>query len=445
MADTLNKTQPVGSRSQPAPAVRRFRLTVLEGADTGTAWESSSERCAVGQERGNELVLTDTTVSRFHCELEAGDHGVRIKDLGSLNGVFVDGVQVLDGYLKGGSTLRLGRSVLRFDFAHEPNPLKLSSLTAFGKLRGASVAMRATFHLLERAAASDVTVLFEGETGTGKSQAARAIHDASPRRDGPFLTLDCGALPASLMESELFGHEKGSFTGAELRRVGIFEDAKGGTVFLDEIGELPLELQSKLLHVIENREVRRVGANSFVPVDVRLLAATHRELRAEVNAGRFRADLFYRLAVLRVPLPALRQHLEDLPTIVAGLLPALTATPALLERFTAPDFITRLAQLAWPGNVRELRNYLERCVLFEEELHDGATAHTSGPASPSAAQIDLSLPWVEARKRGIDAFERAYLAALLAAHDGNVTRAAAAAEMDRAYLHRLIRRARADD
>ncbi|MDP3572871.1 MAG: sigma 54-interacting transcriptional regulator [Archangium sp.] len=440
MADTLNKTQPVGSRTQLSPAVRRFRLVVLEGPDTGTAWESTDERCSIGQERGNELVLTDTTVSRFHCELEATDHGVRLKDLGSLNGVLVDGVHVLEGYLKSGSTLRLGRTVLRFDFAHEPNPLKLSAHDRFGRLQGTSVGMRATFHLMERAAASDVTVLFEGETGTGKSQAARAIHQASARKDGPFLTLDCGALPAALMESELFGHERGAFTGADLRRVGIFEEAKGGTVFLDEIGELPLELQPKLLHVLENREVRRVGANAFLPVDVRLVAATHRDLRLEVNAGRFRADLFYRLAVLRVPLLPLRQHVEDLPAIVNELLNAMGVSPELRARFTEPAFLTRLGQLAWPGNVRELRNYLERCVVFEEVV-----APTDQPAaSNTRVPIDVSLPWAEARKRAIDTFERDYTAALLAAHDGNVTRASSAAEMDRAYLHRLMRRSRSE-
>jgi two-component system, NtrC family, response regulator GlrR len=438
MSDTANKTQPVGSRAPLAPSVRRFRLTVLEGPDADLRWESVDERCAIGQERGNELVLTDTTVSRFHCELEAGDHGVRLKDLGSLNGVLVDGVQVLDGYLKSGSTLRLGRTVLRFEFSHEPNPLKLSTATKFGRLQGTSVALRATFHLMERASSSDVTVLFEGETGTGKSQAARALHEASARREGPFLTLDCGALPPNLIESELFGHEKGAFTGADQRRVGIFEEAKGGTVFLDEIGELPLELQPKLLHVMENREVRRLGGNGFVPVDVRLLAATHRELRAEVNAGRFRADLFYRLAVLRIPLPPLRHHVEDLPAIVASLLTSIGAPAALQQRFTTPEFVGRLAQLAWPGNVRELRNHLERCVVFEEDVQQGGEVL----APPDSMPVDVSRPWAEARKRALDSFERAYVEALLKVHDGNVTRASAAAEMDRAYLHRLMRRSR---
>ena len=441
MAEPMNETQPVGSSQQTPPAVRRFRLTVVEGPDAPLQWESSGERCAIGQERGNELQLSDPTVSRFHCELVSTDHGVRIKDLGSLNGVFVDGTQVLDGYLRSGSALRLGRSVLRFEFAHVPNPLKLSDRRQFGKLRGESAAMRATFHLMERAAESDVTVLLEGETGTGKSQAARAIHENSARRQAPFLILDCGALPASLLESELFGHEKGAFTGAQARRVGIFEDAQGGTVFLDEIGELPLELQPKLLHVIENREVRRVGANAFQKVDVRVIAATHRELRAEVNSGRFRADLFYRLAVLRVPLPALRHHVDDLHGIVAGLLGSMGASPALQARFTSPEFIARLAQQAWPGNVRELRNHLERCVVFEEDVPPAAPVEAGGPR---ATPIDVNQPWAEARKNAIDDFERRYVEALLEAHQGNVTRAASAADIDRAYLHRLLRRARTE-
>ncbi|MFT3707092.1 MAG: sigma 54-interacting transcriptional regulator [Archangium sp.] len=440
MTDSMNETQPVGSSKAAVAAVRRFKLTVLEGADTGTAWESTGERCAIGSEKSNELVLTDPTVSRFHCELVSGERGVRIKDLDSLNGVFVDGVQVVEAYLKGGSSLRLGRSLLRFEFAHEPNPLKLSPESRFGRLSGSSPAMRATFYLMERAAQSDVTVLLEGETGTGKSQAARAIHEASNRKSAPFLILDCGALPANLMESELFGHEKGAFTGAALRRVGIFEEAQGGTVFLDEIGELPLELQPKLLHVLENREVRRVGANTFSKVDVRVIAATHRDLRGEVNNGRFRADLFYRLAVLKVALPSLRHHLADLPSIVEELLSSMGTSPQLKARFTAPDFLARVSQFAWPGNVRELRNYLERCVVFEDETND-QPANAAGASGAPGFVIDPNMPYADARKRALEAFEQSYVQALVKAHGGSVSQAASAAQMDRAYLYRLLRRA----
>jgi DNA-binding NtrC family response regulator len=246
------------------------------------------------------------------------------------------------------------------------------------------------------------------------------------------------------MESELFGHEKGAFTGAQLRRVGIYEEAQGGTVFLDEIGELPLELQPKLLHVIENREVRRVGANTFSKVDVRVIAATHRDLRGEVNTGRFRADLFYRLAVLKVPLPSLRHHLSDLPSIVDELLSSMGTSPQLKARFTSPDFLGRLGQLAWPGNVRELRNYLERCVVFEDEASDQPGTESAAAGAPTF-HLDPNVPYADARKRALEAFEQSYVQALVKAHDGNVSRAASAAQMDRAYLYRLLRRAGSTD
>jgi DNA-binding NtrC family response regulator len=416
--------------------VRRFRLTVVEGGAIGATWESAADGCSVGSHPSNDFVIDDPTVSRFHCEIRIDQGEVRIRDLDSLNGVILDGVTVKDALLRGASLIRLGSQVVRFDFSTESNRLPLSESTRFGSLVGVSVAQRGCFALLERAATSDATVLLEGETGTGKSQAARAIHLASARRDRPFVVVDCGAIPANLLESELFGHEKGSFTGAVARRVGAIDDADGGTLFLDEIGELPMDLQPKLLRVLENREVRPVGTNAFHSVNVRVVAATHTDLRARVNGGSFRPDLFFRLAVLRVQLPALRQRPEDMPLLVEHLLISLGADAQRSAALRAPEFIASLQQAAWPGNVRELRNYLERCLVFEDALPVAADA----PASADARTLDGSLPYAEARRRALDDFERCYLQALLERHHGKVSQAAAAAEMDRVYLYRLLRR-----
>ncbi len=436
--DTLHQTLPYEHARRPGdlPMVRRFRLSVVEGPDAGRVWESTSDVCSIGVDPLNQFQLEDSTVSRFHCEVRIGPRGAQVKDLNSTNGIIMDGVQVVEGYLRGGSHLWLGRDLLRFDFTAETHRLQLSEQTHFGALVGTSVAMRECFALLERASARDVTVLLEGETGTGKSQAAQAIHQAGARRDRPFLVVDCGAIPANLLESELFGHEKGAFTGALNRREGVFEEAQGGTVFLDEIGELPPELQPKLLRVLEAREIRRVGSNTYVPVDIRLIAATHRDLRAEVNAGRFRSDLFFRLAVLRVPMPPLRQRPEDLPLLVEKLLAAMRAAPEHTEALRTPEFFRRLQHAAWPGNVRELRNYLERCLVFEDAL-----ALSEEEARPGAAlEVDPTQPYAEQRRRALDDFERRYLRALIEKHGGKVAQAAATAEVDRVHLYRLLRR-----
>jgi two-component system response regulator GlrR len=322
----------------------------------------------------------------------------------------------------------------------DPGPTPRSQL---GGMVGTSAAMQTTFALLERAAASEATVLVEGETGTGKELAARALHAASRRREQPFVTVDSGALPANLIESELFGHERGAFTGASERRVGSFEEATGGTIFLDEIGELPMDVQPKLLRVLERREIRRVGANRHLPVDVRVIAATNRDLAREVAAGRFRSDLYFRLAVVKVALPPLRARPEDVPRLVDHLLEGLGASGRLAAALHHPDFLARLARAPWPGNVRELRNYLEACLVFGEALPLAATpAPAPAPAdehdAPDGHAEQLTLP--EARRRALDDFERRYVSRLMARHDGKVARVARMAGVDRAYIYRILRR-----
>ena len=413
----------------------RFRLTMLDGPELGRTWQYAAETCSIGSHPSNSVRIDDGTVSRFHCEIHVGKT-TRVRDLGSLNGLFVDGVRVVEAYLRNGSRIQIGRVILRFDMSGESNSLLVAERTRFGSLVGTSVPMRHCFALLERASQTHSTVLLEGETGTGKSRAAQAIHNLSPRAGKGFVTLDCGAIPATLLESELFGHERGAFTGAVSRKLGAFEEANGGTLFLDEIGELAPELQPKLLRVLEQRTVRRLGGGGEIPVDVRLIAASNRDLRGQVNGGGFRSDLFYRLAVVRITLPSLRQRLEDLPAIVDELLSTLGAKPEMAAPLRTPEFVARLRSAAWPGNIRELRNYIERCLVFQDavDFEDGP------PEEAAATPNDAALPYSEAKRRVVDDFERRYLQALMAKHENKVAAAAAAAEMDRVYLYRLLRR-----
>ncbi|HEY2745953.1 MAG TPA: sigma 54-interacting transcriptional regulator [Polyangia bacterium] len=431
-----NTTQAVGGLDPGGgdAAVRRFHLTVLEGAAAQT-WDSAGDACSIGSHPSNDLIVDNPTVSRFHCEVRLDTRGARLRDLDSRNGTMLDGIPVSDAFLRGGSLVRIGRAVVRFQFGTERNRIPISQQSRFGSLVGESTAMRQTFALLECASKSDATVLLEGETGTGKEGAAGSIHRASARRDRPFVVIDCSAIPENLLESELFGHERGSFTGAVGRRVGAFEEANGGTIFLDEIGELPPDLQPKLLRVLEQREIRRVGGNGTLPVNVRVIAATNRDLRAEVNAGRFRSDLYFRLAVVKIPLPPLRTRPDDIPLLVDSMLESLHADPTVARSLLSESFLSNLQRAVWPGNVRELRNYLERCLVFQEPL-----AMNEGNAPEASGAVDVSVAFSLARRQALEEFERRYVIALLRAHRGKVSQAARAAEIDRVYLYRLMRR-----
>ncbi len=416
-------------------AIRRFRVTVTAGPATGAAWAQTAERCAIGSHPSNDLVIDDPTVSRFHCELAIAGGVVRVKDLGSRNGTSVSGIGITDATVPGGAVLALGHSQLRIDVDTAETLIATSQRTSFGSLVGASAQMREVFSQLEKIAAFDATVLIEGETGTGKEGVAEAIHDEGARAKAPFVVVDCGAIPANLLESELFGHEQGAFTGATDRRIGAFEQASGGTIFLDEIGELPAELQPKLLRALEAREIRRVGGRTTIQCDLRIISATNRDLRAEVNKGTFRADLYFRLAVVKVELPALRERVGEMPILVEHLLRKIGASSRMLAELTAPDFVAALAAAPWTGNVRELRNHLEQCVVFEERRIPG-TLSTPHPAT----QVDASQSYEVARRQAIDTFERAYVTALLERNADNVAAAARDAGVNRAYLHRLLRR-----
>jgi transcriptional regulator with PAS, ATPase and Fis domain len=313
----------------------------------------------------------------------------------------------------------------------------------FGRMVGQSAAMRTLFALLRRASASDATVLIEGETGTGKEVSALAIHEESARVKGPFVVVDCGAIPSQLLESELFGYERGAFTGAIAARTGAFEAADGGTIFLDEIGELNLDLQPKILRALESRKVKRVGSNIYSPIDVRVIAATNRSLRDEVAARRFRSDLYYRLAVLHIKLPPLRERKSDLPALVDDVVEQLglgqSEVAAVLR---SAHFIDQLAAYQWPGNVRQLRNYLERRVALGDAIAPPGTETSPPPTNGKSEEptIDLDQTLKTAREEWNSIFEARYLGALLARHANNVSAAARAAGVNRVHLYRLLRR-----
>jgi DNA-binding NtrC family response regulator len=307
---------------------------------------------------------------------------------------------------------------------------------AFGQLVGSSVAMRKLFVVLERIAASETNVLIEGESGTGKELVASEIVGRGPRADDPFVVVECGAISPSLVESELFGHVRGAFTGADRDRIGAFEAADGGTVFLDEIGELRLELQPKLLRAIEAREIRRVGENKPRKVNVRVISATNRDLEREVNRARFREDLYFRLAVLNVRMPPLRERLDDLLALIRVFLNALRVPEH--EHLFSEEVLEELAHHDWPGNVRELRNYVERTVVLQKASPTSKRGAVEGKAA--AATVDLGVPFRLAKEAVIDAFERSYLGELLQKCGGNMSKAARTAGMDRMYLHRLVQK-----
>ncbi len=458
--------------------LRKAKLVVTSGPDSGKEVEISKARCSGGRSIINDLVLQDKAVSGTHFEIAVRDDGYRLRDLNSRNGTYVGDLQIREVYLRPGTTFRAGQTNIQFQPTSDVVEIELSKKDRFDRVVGASAAMREIFASLEKVSPSDLTVLITGETGTGKELIARGIHNASPRRNRPFVVLDCGSIPRDLIESTLFGHEKGSFTGAVGQHRGCFEQATGGTIFLDEIGELDINLQPKLLRVLEQREIKRVGGDKTIKVDVRVLAATNRDLRAEVNAGHFREDLYFRLSVVHVELPPLRERREDVPSLVQHFLREVASRRGMTLSF-GQDAMAALVSHSWPGNVRELRNVVERAaaltdgpVITRADLvfgpdggpsliaaHDlaqaGATAArraaaelsgvdlppvTSGPAIFDPALLKPGLGFKQAKQTVVDAFESAYLKALLDRNEGNITRSAQEAGLTRYHLRELLKR-----
>jgi len=417
--------------------LRTLSLEVIEGPDAGSTLRSSSELVTVGTAEGNDLRLTDASVSRFHLELSRRGDRVLAVDPGSTNGTEVNGVLVERAQLAPGTVLALGRTKLRVSDG-ETVSLELHEKDALGGLRGRTPVMRRLMARVARAARSDVSALLIGESGTGKELIARAIHDQSARAGRPFVTVDCGTLSPGLVASELFGHERGAFTGADRRHAGAFERASGGTLFLDEVGELPPALQPALLGALDRRRFRRVGGTEEIDVELRVISATNRDLRAEVNSGAFRLDLYYRLAVVRLDVPPLRDRADDIPLLVEHFLrEAGHAEP--IDRLISPRVMEGLQQHRWPGNVRELRNLVEAVVAMGE-APKLEVAPEKEPEPPPVPDSLLELRYRDARKRVLDGFERRYLQALLSRARGNVSQAARLSEMDRSHLIDLLAR-----
>jgi DNA-binding NtrC family response regulator len=425
-----------------APIVRqsgRGRLVVVSGPDRGESIVVVSDETVIGSGGGSDVRLSDPTISRRHLSAALTDGGALVRDLGSTNGSFVRGARFQELLLGFGAEIQIGQTTLKFVPEEEPVAVAPADSETFGALVGRDAKMRQVFQLLGEVANTEATVLLEGETGTGKELLAEEIHRHSPRRDKPFVVFDCGAVPKELIESALFGHVRGAFTGAVADRPGAFIEAEGGTLFLDEIGELALEMQPALLRAIDKRMIRPVGGSSYQNVSLRVVAATNRDLRAEVAARRFREDLYYRVAVFRISVPPLRERPSDVSLLVERFVREFAGRRTLHVR---PQDYELLARYSWPGNVRELRNLIERaCALSHGEFLDfGDFFGPHGTPGPSATAIPYDLPFKEAKAQVVDHFEREYLQVLLERHGGNLSAAARSADVDRKHLRELLRK-----
>ena len=435
--------------------LQKYRLTVTEGPDEGHAETFESRKVGLGSSPDNDFILDDSAVSRFHAELVVDEGGYLLRDLGSKNGTSAGGLRVREVFLEGGTTFKLGKSVLRFELTDQAAEVRFSGKERFGNMLGRSLAMREIFSLLERVAPTDYTVLVEGESGTGKELVAEALHSHSQRAKGPFIVVDCSAIARDLIESELFGHVKGAFTGATGDRKGAFEAARGGTLFLDELGELPLDLQPKLLRALENREIKPVGANHALKTDVRIVAATNRHLIHEVREGNFREDLYYRFAVIKVALPPLRDRKEDLPLLVEHFLGHANEMAGREDVDISYKTMEKLKRHSWPGNVRELKNFIERAVLLAQgdtvetrflntgdlKRNEETVQELEHAAAPMAQHaIEENLPFKEAKNRLIEEFEKSYWSTLLERTGGNVSKAARIAGVHRKSVEYILKK-----
>jgi transcriptional regulator with AAA-type ATPase domain len=460
-------------RSPDEGVARVRRVVVLEGPDAGRHFVLDPDaplRILLGTSEVCDLRLTDPTVSRRHAAFEAVGLRYRITDLGSTNGTFVDGVSVLAAFVRGGEVVRCGSTALRLDGAPDlaraaegrvaagpsqrPAPVDPrgslapaahpSGVFRFGSMLGASVAMRRLHPLCERLAKSRVPVVIEGETGTGKEVLAESFHEVGGAR-GPFVVFDCTTVSANLVEAELFGHERGAFTGATTARAGVFEEADGGTLLVDEVGDLEPTLQAKLLRALDRGEVRRVGGSRWIKVDVRVIAATRRDLDKAVSQGRFRDDLFHRLAVARIELPPLRERHGDVALLARQFAVEMGGSPDDVER----EIERRFSDYGWPGNVRELRNAVARYIALGDDWQAPRSAPPPSPGAPPLVEGGRSADWIDAivsskmpypvaRRRTLDEFERRYIERVLAEHGGNVAHAAKASGLALRYF-RLVK------
>lgn len=426
--------------------IRKTKLLVISGPLQGKEFLITKEEFSIGSGKQNDLVLADTTVSKRHCEISMSENGYRIRDLDSTNGTYVQGIRIATAFLNPGAEFQIGKTHIIFCPLQESRDIPLSTNEAFGGMLGRSTAMRRIFHLAETYAPTDATIMITGETGTGKEIMAEEIHKHSPRAKKPYIVIDCASMARELIESELFGHVKGAFTGANADRQGAFEIADGGTVFLDEIGDLSQELQPKLLRVLEKREIRRVGDNRIRKINVRIICATNRRLDEEVNAGRFREDLYYRLSVVQIELPPLRRRKEDIPLLAKRFLTDLHGNDAMNQVLHFDETMEVLKRHDWPGNVRELRNLIEVAFYASSRPVDLSAFLGLGRFMPQIKDRDeepsftADRPFKDAKNDLIEDFERGYLQDLLNRNGSNISQSAREAGIERAYLQRLIRK-----
>jgi transcriptional regulator with GAF, ATPase, and Fis domain len=439
-------TEKLAEPHDHAPLVPGSKLVVVSGPDRGRQLELGDKPLIVGKLDSCDLPLTDGAVSRQHVELTVVPDGLRVRDLESKNGSYYQGAQFTTIVIGLGASIKIGATELLVVSPDEKLPLEIWEDERFGDLLGASVAMRRVFALIARFAQSDAPVLIRGETGTGKELVAAAIHARSSRAGQPFVVGDLAAMTGSLMESELFGHVRGAFTGADRDRRGLFAEAGKGTLFLDEIGELELADQPRLLRALDQKQFRPVGGTAYTPIDARVVAATNRDLAAEVAAGRFREDLYHRLAVLCIEIPPLRVRRDDVRLLAKHFVEDTARKLGVAPPPIPPALNAVIAEHDWPGNIRQLRNVMERAVTLTTPGTplDAATLglHTSELDTSRAATVDVNVPFHDAKSRLIDAWERDYVTALLAKANGNVTIAARVAGVSRMSLYALIEKHR---
>lgn len=424
--------------------VKKAKLLVVSGPLQGKEFIVDKDLFIIGAGTHNDLVLEDDTVSRAHCEIELVSEGYVVRDLGSTNGTYVQGVRVSEAFLGQGTEIQLGQAKIVFCPLQEVKEYILSQRESLGALIGQSVAMRRVFHQVETYAPTDATILIEGATGTGKEVLAEEIHRNSHRAGKPFIIIDCASLAKELIESELFGHKKGAFTGANSDRVGAFEHADGGTVFLDEVADLGAGLQPKLLRVLEKKEIKRLGSNTVRKVDVRIVSATNKNLCNEVNSGRFREDLFFRLSVAQIELPPLRRRKEDIPLLTRKFMEDFFEGETEEDIVSFDKAMDAFRNHNWPGNVRELRNLVEIASYSGRHPVDLSAflylARVKTEEDGSSQEFTADRPFKDAKNELVRRFEVDYLRDLLGRHDGNVSRAAREAKIERAYLQRLIKK-----
>jgi DNA-binding NtrC family response regulator len=413
--------------------IRRATLHVPGGESR----EIDAEPVVVGRNEGVDIRLDDHEVSGVHCELRAVTEGIQVRDLGSTNGTFCGPARIREAIIAERAELTVGTTRLVL----EPTGKKRVDLgysDRFGSIVGATPNMRRVFSMLEKISGTELSVLVLGETGTGKEGVARSIHDASLRKKGPFMVVDCASIPPTLAESILFGHEKGAFTGANERRDGALSEANGGTLFLDELGELPIDLQPKLLRALAERQVKRVGGTAVEPIDVRLVAATRRDLSSEMNAGRFRSDLYFRIAQVRLEIPALRERLADLPLLVEDIcrrIGRLKAAPIV------HDWIERrMSAHDWPGNVRELVNVVSVAATLADtpEAIDDVLLLRQDAEPEQSTQTATAFS--EAKRQAVAAFEKNYFVDLSKRAKGNISEMARRSGMERHHVRAYLRK-----